>query len=1217
MGRFPWLSIFLLAACSTGGPPIAFEAAPSTASIQDQLRREFGAELRDSPRSPSEVRGLADYDCLVFMSRRRESPISGMDAQTLQALREYVQAGGNLLLLGYAARMVHEMGVEPQAPDRVDVYRWGADERTLLGVYRYGFRAQGDESGMTRALRAEPDHEDAFLVGGGEVVNAQTCYWEGTPPEKGDVLGLLARERDGVFRDFPAVVLTRWREGEGTVLAYGNLPEPWRPEEGVAENARQFLRNALDQLDSRTGSLAVCTVPGEFTKASSSSVSSRLPTLEDRAFPGRVAVPHWGWQVASNYLHGSRLPMTPREILDAVIRPSYTSGASLLDLRVADDRSGFPFRWDPADPLSRPASWFGAGIWDTWAAHQVRLLAKEAHQRGMTMQLLLDPLPVRGGSSRELLASSKWLARELADPRRWGEASVDGFGFRTWFEDPSGQTSAVLQSYDPAAYYYNLDPRRNSVGGSLGVRDGEKGRPLGLNAAGLSETWRGSTGLYPPRSFPAALLDARVRRPPESVWGEARALGGGSYGDWILTQVNDFARANAAVGGALWWQAYNLATLDEATSSYLLGLSMDPMKAAFAGRLLSTGRGGYREILAAREERVQSGFGAESPLSAETPILQNNHFRLHGSGGPLWFDASGTAQFRLDAPGTLEVSTEFMTTRVRDINPTAPLGQPDIVDFIGGRPRAEGDYGYKVEIRGVDRGRSSFPANLARESIPDWPREVEVQFQAVPGRYRMELGVRSRGQAGMLELRLDGQLLRLIPVEAGQELQDLAFPLELGEGGSRRISLELIDGPMLGMRHCRLAWEASTAGETRVVDAAGHRAELLELNSSNYFSERLQLITIADLPGFLLQSKYENCARNVRVLREFNLEGYEGIRKTSLGDNIRGMKLPFVLAASDPALPNLAVVPLELPRFSEFFVSDEGRLVLESHPRENQRLRLGFLFLRDHGEEDLQSLIEVFRQLAEPGEVRVEAGAGAQIESNLPFTWPRVLRVQNPDLLPFMVREGGFWLHRGAQLAADGGHWLRIYQIPGHPVQVFPVGSPRLQAWPGAGSLHSMAISEADGGSLEIEVFAVGPLLAAPSLILREPFDRATVDGQPWSYLDGQRVFLPARPGRYRLELLRLNRDGGPSLRRTRALVHGCRYDEGDKTLRIETEARPEDRADQEYFAWISGGRPTGIEGASLVDDRDLTYPQQEVRNAVEAQGFVIRFKPGTITLSY
>ncbi len=1196
---------------------MAFEAAPSTASIQDQLRREFGADLRDSPRSPAEVRGLARYDCLVFMSRRQDAPISGMDSATLAALRDYVQGGGRLLLLGYAARMVYEMGIEPVAPDRVDVYRWGADERTLLGLYRYGFRIEGAEAGMTRDLQAESEHENAFLVGGGELVSAQTCYWESIPPEGGQVLGRLARDRDGEYRDFPAVVLTRWQEGAGTVLAYGNLPEPWRPEEELAENARQFLRNSLAELDSSSGSIAVCMVPGESEAPAAVSSARRLPVLEERAFPGRVAVPHWGWQVAANYLHATRLPMDPQEILDAVILPSYASGASLLDLRVADDRAGFPFRWDPGDPLSKPANWFGARIWDTWAAHQVRLLAGEAHQRGMQLQVLLDPLPVRGGSPRELLASSKWLARELADPRRWADASVDGFGFRSWFEDPGGQTSAVLQAYDPSAYYYNLDPRRYPVAGSLGARDAEKGRPRGLNAAGTSESWRGSSILYPAASFPAAILDARVRRPPEAVWGEARALGGGSYGDWILTQVNDFARAVDGRGAALWWMAYNPATMDGETSAYVQGLSQDPMKAAFAGRLLATGRGGYRDILAARRERVQSGFAAESPMSAETPILQNNHIRLHGSGGPLWFDATGRASFRLDAPGTVVASSEFMRTRVRGISPTAPIGDPGIVDFIGARVRGQGGYGQKVEIRDAERGRSSFPENLAREAIPDWPRQVEVQFQAVSGRYRLELGMRSRGQAAILELRIDGQLVRLIAMEADEELQDLSFPLELGEGGSRRISLEIIDGSILGLRHFRMAWEGATAGETRVVDAAGHRAELLELNSSNYFSERLRLITIADLPGFLLQSKYENCARNVRVLREFNLEGYKGIRRMSPGDNVRAMRLPFILAASDPLLPDLAVLPLELSRFDEFFVSEEGRLVLESNPRENQQLRIGFLFLRDHGDEDLDSLTEIFAKLAEPGEIRVEAGSGAQVDSPLPIAWPRVLRVQNPERLPFMVREGGFWMHRGGQNAADGSQWLRIYQIPGHPVQVLPVGSPRLPAWPGAGSLHSIAIAESAAGILEVEVLAAGPMLAAPSVVLREPFDRVSLDGQAWNYFDGSRIFLPAKPGRYKLELRRLNRDPGPRLRRTRALVKTCRYEEDRRVLRLETEARREDGRDQEYFAWISGPAPAGIEGATLVDDQAQTYPDQSVLDAVASQGFVIRFKPGTITLSY
>ena len=103
----------------------------------------------------------------------------------------------------------------------------------------------------------------------------------------------------------------------------------------------------------------------------------------------------------------------------------------------------------------------------------------------------------------------------------------------------------------------------------------------------------------------------------------------------------------------------------------------------------------------------------------------------------------------------------------------------------------------------------------------------------------------------------------------------------------------------------------------------------------------------------------------------------------------------------------------------------------------------------------------------------------------------------------------------------------------------------------------------------------------------------------------------------FEIEVRRLNRDSGPRVMSSRAVLQRCSYDAGRKILAIEASSRPEDRADMEYYALISGPQPQSIEGAALVDDRDLTYPEASVMDAVAAEGFVIRFKPGTITLAY
>jgi hypothetical protein len=81
--------------------------------------------------------------------------------------------------------------------------------------------------------------------------------------------------------------------------------------------------------------------------------------------------------------------------------------------------------------------------------------------------------------------------------------------------------------------------------------------------------------------------------------------------------------------------------------------------------------------------------------------------------------------------------------------------------------------------------------------------------------------------------------------------------------------------------------------------------------------------------------------------------------------------------------------------------------------------------------------------------------------------------------------------------------------------------------------------------------------------------------------------------------------------------VHSCHYDAASKVMEIDAGLRPEDPPGTGYSAIISGPRPATIDGAVLVADSEFTYQEQSDTEAANKLGFVLRFKPGIIRLSY
>jgi hypothetical protein len=147
-------------------------------------------------------------------------------------------------------------------------------------------------------------------------------------------------------------------------------------------------------------------------------------------------------------------------------------------------------------------------------------------------------------------------------------------------------------------------------------------------------------------------------------------------------------------------------------------------------------------------------------------------------------------------------------------------------------------------------------------------------------------------------------------------------------------------------------------------------------------------------------------------------------------------------------------------------------------------------------------------------------------------------------------------------------------------------------ARPGWGCQYTLALADledtATGSRLKAEVLAVTPFIFAPRVQFSHPVASATLNGESWSYFDGDTVFLPQAKGIYDLEITRGTGETPPHLTRTMAAVEECRWEDTDSALRLTTRLPPwtnEMPESQRFSATVApeGRDLKSIKGAEVV----------------------------------
>ena len=1138
---------------------------------------------------------------LVFCVDGWRDPGVRLTAAQREGLLQFVAAGGKVLLFGYAAQLASDLA-EPERPESAP-FRWGFDGRSRLGRARLGLEVVSGRLPELFEGLVDTGTEHTFLLCGGEPCCVPLCSWSVGAPQRGEVLARLHSELDGeplaAGAPVRAPVLVRWQVGRGEVLACGLQPDFGHADASVRDNALRFVRNCVSV--ARAGQSGPCVLLPLPPVAVPPPVD--LPArFEQRELPMQPLLAHWGWQVP---LRGEDDAARPsEEILDQVLAASWCAGADLLELDLCEAQRGAPLPWSARDPLKRPTSYRGDAFWPGWSAATIGGLASEAHARGLLLQAAVDPLPA-GDKVAERLVALRFLGRELADVRRLGAGALDGFGVRQWQADPSGYGLAMLQDFQPAGYFYRSGERVPAAGGALRALDADDGAVPGLAVTGLSAGFRDG---FPADQFPLGVLDARRERRP----GEA--LGGGAYPDWLVAQAHDFVRARRGLGGALWWRAGDPATLGRQTVAYVQGLGQEPLRAAVAMRLSATGADGYRAAAARLCATAPAGFGGEVPVPAALHVLQNNWFRLLGTGGPLLFDPQGLAQFRPDE--AVSVSPAFVRTRLFGGRPDADALRSDSRDLLADGWRGEGGYGRAAVVGGPRPEDRQLPAQLAFAAAPQWPQQVAVELHLGLGYHELQLQGRPVQGRGILVVSLDDAVLQCLAFAEGQPLPALVVPLHIARPGVRILQFAVAEGGSLAFDRLRVVRTGDVAAEAQIDVPAGSLAQLSERSASSYHQEHLELRALADLPGFLLRIRCQRAVRSLQIERTFQLPGHHELVRCGTDDSERRLRGTFVLRAADADLPDLVVVPLQLARYEHFTLRD-GVLVMVSTPETGLESRCGFLLApRNRSGALADAAAAIFGALDQPHEFDLGDAGEATLVNDLPVAWTRVVHLRQHAQSPYGVRENGWWTWRGAMPAPNGGDWLRVCLLPGDTVQI--VGGPALLARtrPGPGSLQVLALRDPSPASVTVRVLQPCRLVA-PSVVMAADFDAVFVDGKPWAWFAGRTVFLPDRVGTYTIET-RTHRGGsGPHVTATRAPLRQCEYVADRRELVLVADADPARPVELPFTAILQGPVPTGIENGEIVADATLRHADPEAAAAAAAGGVLIRFRAGVTRVSY
>lgn len=254
--------------------------------------------------------------------------------------------------------------------------------------------------------------------------------------------------------------------------------------------------------------------------------------------------------------------------------------------------------------------------------------------------------------------------------------------------------------------------------------------------------------------------------------------------------------------------------------------------------------------------------------------------------------------------------------------------------------------------------------------------------------------------------------------------------------------------------------------------------------------------------------------------------------------------LPRVLRLQDSSglKPDMVIAVLKQGRVSRMAWEPGGRLAFTSANVDKETIELAIIVPSGlYDEHQVEELVDSF---SEQGTMLTLVNNSASVRNTRGIPLVKVVEIANPVAKPYLVKEFGWWMFRGAQRSLLGGRqhdYLKLYLSPSGEARIQVYGFIEGIVKPGWGCQYMLAIKDVARKKRNMKcvakVMSVTPYLFAPRLEFKENVQQVTLNGKPWHYFDGNLVFLPNKPGLYEVEAAANGGAQSPRLVRTAALV--------------------------------------------------------------------------------
>lgn len=970
----------------------------------------------------------------------------------------------------------------------------------------------------------------------------------------------------------------------------------------------------------------------------------------EKEHPGKSYMEHWGWSFSLNFQHEPVNETDLEYFIKRIVNESRKWGANFINFYATTCKNGhtpvIPFLTN--DEKFIPVSW-ETEIDTNWDTDIIKKVLKYSHEKGFIIDCFTwmtdDPN----------IDYWEWLFRETGNTLIDGIlCSWDGFEEEYYPFDDGCEITERISRYHPGAftvitpgswdYIPKAPPPLFLMGIMCAMATNNKNFCSGqtdrkFNNRLFSDdnfnwmegnAWN-SIDVYPYSGFQA---DCRFLKTRSKEWMDFLFVGGGNYIDKFLKEANDFfrRRLNEGYNGstAIWWHNEASSTTPDFLRNAIYGISQDPIKAAVATRLITTGKGGIEDLLCAGTNSYEDYY--------QNIIIQNNYLRIVRDvlidTGTLLYDKNVSAHYDIHREDSRTIEPVIITKKlfatVNTFNDEVKNEKTEYIDIklMENENQINSIFVKQIYVNGIKH--KSFPRKL---SVEGCHYDIFIDISLTIGQYHINID------------KLQGELYAYIFLD--EEI--IAYTdgkntpiINIVKSGIHTIRVLCDTKTNAIIRRAQIIKISSNAIHHNITEEAGNKAELLESivisdSKQQIYNEQRKYTCYNDMPYQILDIKRHVCSDNNTDI--FSLLGCEGYNRLLL--NGECYEKPFEIDIKSPVFIELIDISNRKPNYIIAFLKGEsiqsiswngdGLLSIKSCVKCKEVIKICFLVPDGLYKED--EYCELLNNVGfEERSFKIEDDKTLEFKNDSSIPLVKFASIQGKQKGPYYVKEKRkgdnykWWTIRGSQKSKyEEKSYLKLY-IDANDSSSLQLASNNFlnnDVAIGWGCQNTIALREdISEERIIVKVMEVTPLINAPRLIFKKKIDSVIINGVDWRYFSDNIVFLPNEKGLYEIKTFNNNNDF-PNLITTALNIQKCQWDDISKCLIIDGHHPPWFKMEMPHILNYrvaikkSNYKLKTITNNGTLLNEELFRIEKRLRNEMLKTGYIIEVKTGCTKLYF